>query len=173
MTVQWTPLVMCSAFFPLALAFCVAKPQIGTPVALTHSSRTGWWAAAFLLLVSFALRPCWPLEWIPQIHGYQRFVPLLVGPGPLAGPGALAVAGPRRPAPSPGLRSAAALVLRFVHLVADSENAPEHCGHRGLQLGSRALAFVSHAAHDAASRSLVRPGLLCSDADCGLASSAM
>lgn len=92
--------------------------------------------------------------------------------GTAAGPGALAMARPRCPAAFPGLRSAAALVLRFVHLVADSENAPEHRGHRGLQLGSRTLALVSHAAHDAASRSLVRPGLLCSDADCGLDSSA-
>jgi hypothetical protein len=83
MTAQWTPLVMCSAFFPLAFAFCVAKPQIGAPVALTHPSRTGWMAAAFLLLASFALRPGWPLEWIPQLHGYQHFVPLLVLPGPL------------------------------------------------------------------------------------------
>jgi hypothetical protein len=83
MTVQWTPLIMASAFFPLAFAFCIAKPQIGAPVALTHSSRTGWIAAAFLLLASFVLRPGWPLEWIPQLHGYQHFVPLLVLPGPL------------------------------------------------------------------------------------------
>jgi hypothetical protein len=82
-TAQWTPLIMCGAFFPPALAFCVAKPQIGTPVALTHLSRKGVKAAAFLLLVSFALRPRWPLEWIPQLHGYQHFVPLLVLPGPL------------------------------------------------------------------------------------------
>jgi len=83
MTAQWTPLIMCTAFFPLALAFCVAKPQIGAPVALTHLSRTGCGAAAFLLLASFALRPSWPLEWIPQLRGYQHFVPLLVLPGPL------------------------------------------------------------------------------------------
>ncbi len=83
MTAQWTPLIMCAAFFPLALAFCVAKPQIGIPVALTHAHRTGLIAAAALLLVSFVLQPRWPLDWIPQLHGYQHFVPLLVVPGPL------------------------------------------------------------------------------------------
>jgi hypothetical protein len=83
MTAQWTPLIMCAAFFPLAFAFSVAKPQIGTPVALTHLSRTGMIAAAVLLLGSIVLRPRWPLEWISQIHGYQHFVPLLVLPGPL------------------------------------------------------------------------------------------
>lgn len=83
MTAQWTPLIMCAAFFPLAFAFTVAKPQIGMPVALTHLSRTGLIAAAALLLASIVLRPRWPLEWTSQLHGYQHFVPLLVMPGPL------------------------------------------------------------------------------------------
>lgn len=82
-TAQWTPLIMCSAFFPFALAFCVTKPQIGAPIALTNLSRSGIAAAALLLTVSFVLQPRWPLEWIPQIRGYQHFVPLLVMPGPL------------------------------------------------------------------------------------------
>ncbi len=83
MTAQWTPLIMCGAFFSLAFALCVAKPQIGMPMALTHASRWGILATACLLLISFMLRPRWPLEWIPQLHGYQHFVPLLVVPGPL------------------------------------------------------------------------------------------
>jgi hypothetical protein len=83
MTAQWTPLIMCTAFFPLAFAFCVAKPQIGAPVALTHLSRTGLRAAAVLLFASLALRPRWLLEWITQLHGYEHFVPLLILPGPL------------------------------------------------------------------------------------------
>jgi hypothetical protein len=83
MTAQWIPLIMCTAFFPFAFAFCVAKPQMGTPVALTHLSRTGLLSAAAFLFASFALRPNWPMEWIPQLHGYQHFVPLLVVPGPL------------------------------------------------------------------------------------------
>lgn len=85
MASQWTPLIMCAAFFPLAFAFCITKPQTGAPVALTHVSRTGLIAAAALLLACFVLRPRWPLEWIPQLHGYQHFVPLLILPGPLLG----------------------------------------------------------------------------------------
>jgi len=83
MTAQWTPLIMSAAFFPLAFAFCAVKPQIGAPMALTHLSRKGLLAAAVLLLASFALMPRWPLEWIPQLHGYQHFVPLLIVPGPV------------------------------------------------------------------------------------------
>src|SRR5262249_10005554 len=80
---QWTPLLMCAAFFPLASAFMLAKPHIGAPVALTNISRKGLIATAIFLLVSLALRPHWPMDWIAQIGGYQYFVPVLVLPGPL------------------------------------------------------------------------------------------
>jgi hypothetical protein len=102
-TAQWTPLIMCGAFFPLALAFCVAKPQTGTSIGLNFlfrdearnvtrtptrdrartSALTGIIAAAALLLASFAIRPLWLMEWIPQARGYRYFVPFLVIPGPL------------------------------------------------------------------------------------------
>jgi hypothetical protein len=81
MTAQWIPLVMSAAFFPAALVFCAAKPHIGTPVGLTHLSRTGVIASAALLVASFAARPHWLSEWIRQIHGYPHFFPLLVTPG--------------------------------------------------------------------------------------------
>lgn len=83
MTAQWTPLIMCGAFFPLALMFCVAKPQTGTPMMLTHFSWKGLIAAAALLIVSLVVRPQWPLEWLPQTRGYRYYIPCLVVPGPL------------------------------------------------------------------------------------------
>jgi hypothetical protein len=83
MTAQWTPLIMCGAFFPLLSGMFVAKPQTGLPIAFTHWSRRGLLAAAVLLLVSLILQPRWPWEWISQARGYIYFVPLLVIPGPL------------------------------------------------------------------------------------------
>jgi hypothetical protein len=83
LTAQWTPLIMASAFFPLLLPATLAKPQIGLPVALTHASRRGVLAAGFLGLLTVALMPSWPLLWLRQLGHYQRFVPLLVLPGPL------------------------------------------------------------------------------------------
>jgi hypothetical protein len=83
MTTQWTPLLMCAAFFPLAFAFTIIKPQIGTPLALTNLSWNGVAAASVLFLVSLLLLPRWPLAWIRQLGGYSYFVPLLVLPGPL------------------------------------------------------------------------------------------
>lgn len=83
MTAQWTPLLMCTAFFPLAYGFCLAKPQIGAPFAVTYLSRTGLLGSATLLLASLAWQPLWPLEWVAQLHSYHYFVPLFILPGPL------------------------------------------------------------------------------------------
>jgi hypothetical protein len=83
LTAQWTPLIMASAFFPLLLPATLAKPQVGLPVALTHWSRRGVLAAVVLGLLTVALLPHWPLLWLRQLDRYQRFVPLLVLPGPL------------------------------------------------------------------------------------------
>jgi hypothetical protein len=83
LTAQWTPLIMCAAFFPAAWAFCIVKPQIGLPVGLTSFSRGGLIAGTALLVLSFLLMPRWPIEWIPQLHGYLHFFPILVLPGPL------------------------------------------------------------------------------------------
>ena len=82
-TAQWSPLLMSAAFFRLAFPFCLAKPHIGIPVALTRVSRKGIFAGAILLLASLLWMPRWPFEWIPQLRGYQHFVPILVFPGML------------------------------------------------------------------------------------------
>jgi hypothetical protein len=82
-TAQWSPLLMSAAFFPLALAFCPIKPQIGSPIALLHLSRKGVAATSILLIASFLWMPRWLIEWIPQLGGYQHFFPILIFPGML------------------------------------------------------------------------------------------
>jgi hypothetical protein len=83
LTVQWSPLVTASAFFPLLLPATLAKPQIGLPVFLTRMSRRGLAACAVVLLLSLAVMPTWPKAWLAQAGQYHYFVPLLVMPGPL------------------------------------------------------------------------------------------
>jgi hypothetical protein len=80
---QWGPLLMASAFFPLLLPACLAKPQTGIPVALTHLTRRGSAMCMVVCLIAFALMPHWLGAWLGQLGGYQRFYPLLVLPGPL------------------------------------------------------------------------------------------
>jgi hypothetical protein len=80
---QWAPLILASAFLPLLLPATMVKPQVGLPIALTHLSRRGLLACAFLLLLTLLVMPRWPWLWLGQLQHYQHFVPLLVLPGPL------------------------------------------------------------------------------------------
>jgi hypothetical protein len=81
LTVQWSPLLAASAFFPLLLPATLAKPQIGLPVLLTNPSRRGFVACLVLLLLSLIAMPTWPEIWLAQTRQYQYFIPLFVVPG--------------------------------------------------------------------------------------------
>ncbi len=83
LTVQWSPIIAASAFFPLLLPLTLAKPQVGLPVLLTRPSRRGWAASVLVGLASVILMPGWPRLWLRQMGGYEHFFPLLVLPGPL------------------------------------------------------------------------------------------
>jgi len=83
LTVQWSPIIAASAFFPLLLPATMAKPQIGLPVFLTHLSRRGLAACVLLAAASLAVMPNWPAVWLRQATNYQFFVPLFILPGPL------------------------------------------------------------------------------------------
>jgi hypothetical protein len=83
LTVQWSPIIAASAFFPLLLPLTMAKPQVGLPVFLTRLSRRGLWACAAVAALSLIAMPTWPLLWLKQTGNYEHFIPLLVLPGPL------------------------------------------------------------------------------------------
>lgn len=83
LTAQWSPLIMASAFLPLALPVALAKPQLGLPVALAYPNRKGLLVCAAIALLSLAVAPRWPLNWIAGLGQYQHFIPLLIFPGPL------------------------------------------------------------------------------------------
>jgi len=83
LTVQWSPVVAASAFFPLLLPVTMAKPQVGLPVFLTRLSRRGGLACFAVALLSVVILPTWPLLWLRQTKNYEHFVPLLVFPGAL------------------------------------------------------------------------------------------
>jgi hypothetical protein len=83
LTAQWPPLIMAGAFLPFLLPAALVKPQLGLPVALTSLNRLGALACLALLFLSLAIMPHWPVLWISNISHYNRFIPLLVFPGPL------------------------------------------------------------------------------------------
>ena len=83
LTVQWSPLIAASGFFPLLLPATMAKPQVGLPVFLTRFSRRGLYACAAVGLVSLIVMPKWPLLWFRQLRNYEHFIPILILPGAL------------------------------------------------------------------------------------------
>ncbi len=83
LTVQWSPIIAASAFFPLLLPVTMAKPQVGLPVFLTRLTRRGLIACVTLALATLIVLPSWPRLWLQQARNYQHFIPLLVLPGPL------------------------------------------------------------------------------------------
>ena len=83
LTVQWIPLIMASAFFWWLTPAAVAKPQIGLPVALPHSTRNGAVACLVVIVVSLLVMPHWPQLWLTETNKYVRFIPLFVLPGPV------------------------------------------------------------------------------------------
>lgn len=82
-TAQWAPLIMASTFYSLLLPLTMIKPQIGLPVGLTHLSWRGVAASLAVAVISLFVMPAWLLRWVPQLTGYQHFIPLLVFPGPV------------------------------------------------------------------------------------------
>jgi hypothetical protein len=81
-TVQWSPIIAASAFFPLLLPVTMAKPQIGLPVFITRLSRRGLLACVAVALLSLIVMPTWPWLWLQQTGNYEHFIPLLILPGP-------------------------------------------------------------------------------------------
>jgi hypothetical protein len=83
LTVQWSPLIAASAFFPLLLPATLAKPQVGLPVLLSRFSRRGLVACVIVAVATLIVMPSWPALWLRQLGNYQHFIPLLVFPGPI------------------------------------------------------------------------------------------
>jgi hypothetical protein len=80
---QWPPLIMASAFIPYLMPAAMAKPQLGIPVFFSHLSRRGVVACVAMGLLTLAVLPRWPWWWVGNFGQYERFIPLLVLPGPL------------------------------------------------------------------------------------------
>ncbi len=82
-TAQWSPHLATVAFFPALLPLVMAKPHIGLPVALAYLTQRGVLLCLVFGVVSLLVMPSWPFRWLSQVSDYQRFIPVLVLPGPL------------------------------------------------------------------------------------------
>jgi hypothetical protein len=83
---QWSPLVTAAALLPAwSGVLLTLKPNLGLPVLLYAPSWGRLWAAAGFTLLSLALLPRWPLDWLHaagQLVGHPP--PVLLPGGALA-----------------------------------------------------------------------------------------
>jgi hypothetical protein len=84
---QFAPYIASMFFTPNLLFLLFIKPQLALPFVLIQKpSRIGFLLAGILLLVSLALYPMWPLDWLKNLHiqNYIGYPPLFTLPlGPL------------------------------------------------------------------------------------------
>jgi hypothetical protein len=82
---QWSPLLSAAVLLPVLSGVFAAKPTLGAALWLARPSRLGLALGAGVLLVSLAVLPFWPLDWIANVRrGSHHQPPLLLLPiGPL------------------------------------------------------------------------------------------
>jgi hypothetical protein len=82
---QWTPLVTTTLLLPALGFLAVVKPNVGLASVTADPSRVRILGGGVLLLVSLALEPNWPLEWIRNLRSMPAHpIPLLLPGGFLA-----------------------------------------------------------------------------------------
>jgi hypothetical protein len=82
LTCQWAPLITAAALLP-NLAFALpAKPNLGLPILLAYGTRRHLILCAAVVLVSFAIWPAWPVEWLASIPQHLNYTPLISWWGP-------------------------------------------------------------------------------------------
>ena len=67
-TVQWSPLLGAAFALPWLGFFLFAKPTIGLAILAARPDRRALLGGAALLLVSFAMLPGWPVDWLRAVH---------------------------------------------------------------------------------------------------------
>lgn len=74
---QWSPLLLGATLLPWASWVMVAKPNLGIATWLARPDWRTAAAIAVVLVVSLALSPEWPREWIDNVsHREEKFIPL-------------------------------------------------------------------------------------------------
>ncbi len=77
LTVQWSPLLLAVAFYPVLLPLTLCKPTIGFPVAMTRMTWPRFFACAAFVLISLLIMPDWPIRWLGHQADPGQYVPPL------------------------------------------------------------------------------------------------
>jgi hypothetical protein len=74
---QWVPLMIASAILPFLGGALAAKPSIGLSLWAWRPRRSTVLGALALALLSLAILPRWPMEWLAALHSTNHLPPVL------------------------------------------------------------------------------------------------
>jgi len=74
---QWVPLMIASAILPGLGGVLAAKPSIGVSLFALRPRRSAVLGALGLALLSLAVLPRWPVEWLAALHSTNHLPPVL------------------------------------------------------------------------------------------------
>lgn len=83
--VQFTPLLACAALSPAFGWVLSCKPNMGLAVLAT--ARSNRWLAismglsAMMVVLSLAIQPAWPTQWLAAVREGEHFTPFVLRPG--------------------------------------------------------------------------------------------
>jgi hypothetical protein len=83
-SIQYAPLLAAAFYLPFLLPLAVIKPQLGIPLlAAGRWSKTTLLAALSIVLVSLAVYPAWPFDWLTNMNfgSYDGKIPVFQGAG--------------------------------------------------------------------------------------------
>lgn len=71
--VQWSPLILAGCFLPVLASVMAVKPTVGLAAWVYRPSRVAVFASALLVVISLAILPRWPIEWLGTFNGVLHF----------------------------------------------------------------------------------------------------
>ena len=78
---QWTPIVTATFVLPAIAWLAVLKPNVGLAVTVAKPSRLGVLGGAALLVLTLAIQPTWPAEWLRNLRSMPGHPTPLLTPG--------------------------------------------------------------------------------------------
>jgi hypothetical protein len=78
---QWSVLVTATLLLPLLSWLAVVKPNLGLAVTVARPSALGIVGGCVFLLVTLALQPHWPAEWLRNLRSLPAHPPPVLVPG--------------------------------------------------------------------------------------------
>jgi hypothetical protein len=70
---QWSPVILAACLVPAVGAVVAVKPTVGLGAWIYRPSRVALVGAVILTVLSLAVLPRWPLDWLASLRGMRHF----------------------------------------------------------------------------------------------------